>query len=73
MKHYIERDGEPQEIKYPCLMESKVNPGLIVRFTERGIGTVIAETGEQTLFRCSTTWAMEERFKPFHGKVIFES
>jgi hypothetical protein len=64
---------------YPCLKESQSDPGLVVLFTEPGIGTVVATP--------SPTWKLGERenegngwtqhgvrwcehdFKPYAGKV----
>jgi len=66
MKITIEEKQDESE--YPCLKESD---GLMVLFTDKKTGIVLRRHGSFNVGYYSYQW-VEEKFKPFEGKITIE-
>lgn len=68
MDSIVKRGTVPQKFQFPCLLESKNVPGMVVFFHEKGKGTVVSKDIGWTLGQYFEDWDMSS-WKLFEGSV----
>ena len=51
--------NDEEELKFPIILESKIESGLLVRFTSLNEGEVVMSAGEYPIGYFSNTWEIE--------------